>query len=114
MRLRSLMYRIGIICVFISITQCSQEKSLLFHAGVGQRSSLTDIQKLFQERYPDELERNIWAEYEIAFTYYKMGNLEKAGELFAQLIARYDEENSENYPPGPRSLAEKVLEKIHG
>lgn len=30
-----------------------RKTEMLFHAGVGQRSSLTDIQKLFQEKYPD-------------------------------------------------------------
>ena len=53
MRLDYLLYRIGIICVLVLCTQCSHEKNLLFHAGVGQRSSLTDIQKLFQEKYPN-------------------------------------------------------------
>ena len=66
----------------------------------------------FQAKYPDEVERNIWAEYEIAFTYYKMGNMEKADELFTLLIARYDEEGSVNFPPGPLALAEKVLAEI--
>ena len=53
MQLNDLMYRIGFICVLVVCTQCAREKELLFHAGVGQRSSLTDIQKVFQEKYPD-------------------------------------------------------------
>ena len=53
MRLHLFLYRLGIICLLISCAQCNREKTLLFHAGVGQRSSLTDIQKVFQEKYPD-------------------------------------------------------------
>jgi len=29
------------------------EKEMLFHAGVGQRSSLLDVQKVFEERHPE-------------------------------------------------------------
>jgi molybdate transport system substrate-binding protein len=53
MRLTFLMYRIGIICVLVLCTQCNREKELLFHAGVGQRSSLTDIQTVFQKSHPN-------------------------------------------------------------
>ena len=30
------------------------EKELLFHAGVGQRSSLNEIKKIWEQRYPDQ------------------------------------------------------------
>ena len=53
MRLKSLTYRISIICVFVVGAHCSREKNLLFHAGVGQRSSVTEIQKLFIKKHPD-------------------------------------------------------------
>lgn len=66
----------------------------------------------FREKYPEETERNLWAEYEIAFTYYKMGNLEQAATLIDQLLAKYAGEGAEAYPPAPKALAEKVKEKI--
>jgi molybdate transport system substrate-binding protein len=53
MRLDFLTYRIGILCIMVSCALCTREKTLLFHAGVGQRSSLTDIQAVFQKKYPD-------------------------------------------------------------
>lgn len=49
---KHLLMRAGIICALIPLTQCSREKPLLFHAGVGQRSSLADIQTRFQKVYP--------------------------------------------------------------
>jgi molybdate transport system substrate-binding protein len=44
---------IGIICLLISFVHCNREKTMLFHAGVGQRSSLTDIQAAFQKKHHD-------------------------------------------------------------
>lgn len=64
--------------------------------------------ELFQQKFPEDIERNLWAEYEIAFTYYKMGNTQKAIELFDKLIARYDGEEAAGWPPAPKALAEKV------
>jgi molybdate transport system substrate-binding protein len=52
-RFKHLLLRVGIICVLIPLTQCSRERTLLFHAGVGQRSALTDIQTLFQKSHPN-------------------------------------------------------------
>ena len=43
----------------------------------------------FQEQYPEELDRNVWAEYEIALLYYKMGKNRIALERFDALLARY-------------------------
>lgn len=51
--LKDILYRLGIICLLIPLAQCSREKTLLFHAGVGQRSSLNEIQALFQNEHPD-------------------------------------------------------------
>jgi molybdate transport system substrate-binding protein len=53
MQLKLSVFRIGIISVLVSCVQCSREKELLFHAGVGQRSSMTDVQKVFQNKYPN-------------------------------------------------------------
>lgn len=43
----------AILCILALFVHCNREKNLLFHAGVGQRSSLTDIQAVFQKKYPD-------------------------------------------------------------
>jgi len=65
----------------------------------------------FLERYPDDIQRGVEAEYEIAFLKYKQ-NDPAAEELFRNLLARYDEEGAEILPAWPKVLAEKLLEKI--
>lgn len=66
----------------------------------------------FMVKYPDELERNLWAEFEIAFIYHKMKDDVKAVELLDALISRYTEEDSSTYPAAPKRLAEKVKAEI--
>jgi tetratricopeptide (TPR) repeat protein len=68
----------------------------------------------FQAKFPDDLERNAWASYEIAFLYHKLGNDAKAIELFDKLLQRYadQKEGSPQMPPGPRVLAQKVKGNI--
>jgi outer membrane protein assembly factor BamD (BamD/ComL family) len=65
----------------------------------------------FLERYPDDIQRSVEAEYEIAFIRYKQDD-PAAGQLFEELLARYDAEGAELLPGWPRVLAEKLLEKI--
>ena len=65
----------------------------------------------FQEQYPEERDRNVWAEYEIALLYHKMGKNKIALERFDALLARY-ESGEQDLPEGPRILAEKVKARI--
>ena len=65
----------------------------------------------FQEQYPEERDRNVWAEYEIALLYHKMGRNQIALERFEALLARY-ESGEPDLPEGPRILAEKVKVRI--
>ena len=65
----------------------------------------------FQEQYPEERDRNVWAEYEIALLYHKMGKNQIALERFEALLARY-ESGEPDLPEGPRILAEKVKVRI--
>ena len=94
----------------------------LFQAArdaVGQRDyrSAMEYYRIFLERfptadYPDELERNLWAEYEIAFMHHKLGDDRTAAELLGRLIARYDGEGGEDLPPAPGRLARRVVEEL--
>ena len=68
--------------------------------------------KTFQERYPDELERNLWARYEIALLRHKQGDDQAAVQLLDDLLALYSGEEAKDLPPGPRILAEKIKAKI--
>jgi outer membrane protein assembly factor BamD (BamD/ComL family) len=65
----------------------------------------------FQEQYPEERDRNVWAEYEIALLYHKMGNDQIALERFEALLARYAS-GEPDLPEGPKILAEKVKTRI--
>lgn len=65
----------------------------------------------FREQYPNELERNLWARYEIAFLHHKMGDNDEAVRLFNQLLADYDREG-QDWPQGPRILAQQVKKNI--
>jgi outer membrane protein assembly factor BamD (BamD/ComL family) len=62
---------------------------------------------LCQQRYPDDLNHQVWASYEIAFVYHKMGNNVKALQLFNDLLARYEKEG-DTLPPAPQILAQKL------
>ncbi len=43
----------GVVLLLIPCAQCKREQTLLFHAGVGQRSSLREVQQKFQKIHPD-------------------------------------------------------------
>ncbi|HUV06917.1 MAG TPA: tetratricopeptide repeat protein [Spirochaetia bacterium] len=75
----------------------------------------------FQQKYPEDLSGNLWASYEIALCYHKMGRNKTAAELFRTLLDQYDKiaqetkedaADKEPVPLGPRILAEKVLQRI--
>ena len=65
----------------------------------------------FQEQYPEERDRNVWAEYEIALLYHKMDKNRIALERFEALLKRY-ESGEPDLPEGPRILAEKVKARV--
>jgi tetratricopeptide (TPR) repeat protein len=71
-----------------------------------------DYYEAFLEAYPEERDRGLWAEYEIALLYEKMGELEQSLRLFDALLARYNTPEAIDYPPGPQILAEKVRARI--
>lgn len=66
----------------------------------------------------DLLNGNLWASYEIAFSYYKMKKDSTAVGLFEELLDRYDafqqreDIDPNTIPQGPLILSELVLEKI--
>jgi outer membrane protein assembly factor BamD (BamD/ComL family) len=66
----------------------------------------------FQERYPDERERGLWARYEIALLHSKMGQEETALTLIDELLALYSAEDAAALPQGPRILAEKIKARL--
>ena len=77
-----------------------------------------DYYEAFKAKHPDDQAGHLWAEYEIAFLYHKMGNDKLAVELLDSLLQRYEshegEESTVEWPDTPRILAEKVREEIMG
>jgi outer membrane protein assembly factor BamD (BamD/ComL family) len=66
----------------------------------------------FQERFPEDRDRNLWARYEIALLRHKMGDDATAVRLFDELLGLYTGEAAAELPQGPRILAEKIKAKI--
>jgi outer membrane protein assembly factor BamD (BamD/ComL family) len=66
----------------------------------------------FKERFPEDLQGNVEADYEIAFLYYKKHEYTRAKELFNQLIARYETEEAARLKEWPLVLSRKVLARI--
>jgi len=87
--------------------QRAQEK-----ADFGDYAGALAYYRKFKEVFPNNLEKNVWASYEIAFLYHKMGDDKKALELFDELIALYTQDKSGVLPKAPKILAEKVKDNI--
>jgi tetratricopeptide (TPR) repeat protein len=66
----------------------------------------------FLEKYPNNIEKGIWAEYEIAMLYHKKGENEKALGMFKDILARYDSDTSGTLPPAPKTLTQRVITNI--
>ncbi len=66
----------------------------------------------FKEAYPDNIEKGVWADYEIAVIYHKKGDDTKALELLNALLDRYQADTSRTLPEAPKTLALRVKENI--
>lgn len=87
----------------IEFFQRAQEAS-----DAGDYSRAVEYYQAFQEKYPEIIDRNLWSSYEIAFLYHKLGQDERALQLFEKLLERYSQSDAQALPQGPRILAEKV------
>ena len=87
----------------IEFFQRAQEAS-----DAGDYSRAVEYYQVFQEKYPEIIDRNLWSSYEIAFLYHKLGQDDRALQLFEKLLERYSQSDSQALPQGPRILAEKV------
>ena len=66
----------------------------------------------FLDRYPNDVQRSVEAEYEIAFIYYKLNDRERAEQLLNNLLQKYEGQGAEVLPQWPRTLAAKILNNI--
>jgi outer membrane protein assembly factor BamD (BamD/ComL family) len=65
----------------------------------------------FRDNHPDNSDRDVWALYEIAFNYHKMGKNAMAVTLLDQLLRQYQTDNG-TLPPAPRILAQKIRDRL--
>ena len=64
-----------------------------------------------QQRYPDDKAHTVWAAYEIAFLYHKMGKNNTATTLINALLAEYSNQG-DSVPPAPLLLSQKLKERL--
>lgn len=69
--------------------------------------------KTFLERFPNDIANRAAAKYEVAFIYYRTGNLAAAEERFEALLQDYEDPALvAELPQWPRILATKLLAMI--
>ena len=66
----------------------------------------------FLDRFPDDWPNRIAARYEIAFSYYKEGDLDTAELFFRSVVAAYSAPEERPLPAWPRVLSERLLVTI--
>ncbi len=67
---------------------------------------------LVPQTFPDDKEHVIWASYEIAFLYHKMGKNDLALSLINDVLAQYTKEGGNALPAAPRILGEKLKARL--
>ena len=63
----------------------------------------------FVKRYPKDSGRVAEAQYEIAFLYYKKGDLTKSLDLFKKLVDKYKQPGADVLPRWPLVLSNKLI-----
>lgn len=65
-----------------------------------------------KETFPANLEKNIWASYEIAFLYHKLGDDSTCLKLLDELLILYAQDTNKHLPTAPKKLAEILRDNI--
>jgi outer membrane protein assembly factor BamD (BamD/ComL family) len=66
---------------------------------------------LVEKNFPDDLNHVIWAQYEIAFLYHKLGKNDASLSLINDLLVRYAKDG-DTLPPAPKILAQKLKVRL--
>lgn len=66
----------------------------------------------YLERFGDNPQLAVQAQYEIAFIYYKLGELERSQEQFESILELYESDIAEVLPRWPLVLTNRVLEEM--
>lgn len=66
----------------------------------------------FLAKYPDDIQKGIEADYEIAFIAYKQHDYKKANRLFTDILDKYSTDASQVLPAWPKVLSQKILKEM--
>jgi outer membrane protein assembly factor BamD (BamD/ComL family) len=80
-------------------------------ADRGDYKQAIDYYTAVPEKFPDDKAHQVWATYEMAFIYHKMGKSEEALPLVNQILDRYTKEG-DSLPPAPLILAQKLKTRV--
>jgi hypothetical protein len=126
MRLKpSFFFLAAVLCVSIAVVGCRTQPQVIptdlsgaesFQraqdaSDAGDYALAIRYYKTFLENNPNSSDRDIWALYEIAFNYHKMGKNAIAAPLLDQLLQQYQNDTG-NLPAAPRILAQKLKERF--
>ena len=92
--------------------QRAQEATAQHDYGLAMRWYAAFRERFADDPSPPEMVRLLWAEYEIAFLYHKMGDDETALRLLRALVRSYEQPVAADYPAGPRVLALRVITEL--
>ena len=67
----------------------------------------------FLNRFPDETQKVVEAEYEIAFIHYKEKDYDTSKKLFEEIVAKYQGPNGDLLPRWPLVLTNKILPEVN-
>jgi len=63
----------------------------------------------FIERFPNDAQRIVEAEFEIAHIYYKLDDFKTSEEMFTAILEKYNQPGADVLPAWPKILSEKQL-----
>ena len=92
--------------------QRAQEATAQHDYGLAMRWYAAFRERFADDPSPLEMVRLLWAEYEVAFLYHKMGDDETALRLLRALVRSYEQPAAADYPAGPRVLALRVITEL--
>ena len=92
--------------------QRAQEATAHHDYGLAMRWYAAFRERFADDPSPQDMARLLWAEYETAFLYHKMGDDETALRLLRALVRSYEQPEAAGYPAGPRVLALRVITEL--
>ena len=92
--------------------QSAQEATAQHDYGLAMRWYAAFRERFADDPSPQQTARLLWAEYEIAFLYHKMGDDKTALRLLRALVQSYEQPAAADWPAGPGRLAARVITEL--